>query len=94
MRGCLQGCAHCKALMRAYKASDLDKDSYVNKREFPVLLRTEADAVATCAASDLWEWREIAKPSSPEPIHRRNVIYFNKVWTAPSSDPVHENSKK
>lgn len=27
------------ALMRAYKSSDLDKDSYVNKREFPVLLR-------------------------------------------------------
>lgn len=25
--------------MRAYKSSDLDKDSYVNKREFPVLLR-------------------------------------------------------
>lgn len=38
---------HCKALMRAYKASDLDKDSYVNKREFPTLLRTEA---AVCAA--------------------------------------------
>ena len=27
------------ALMRAYKSSDLDHDSYVNKREFPVLLR-------------------------------------------------------
>ena len=40
--------ANCEALMRAYKSSDLDKDSYVSKREFPVLLRTERLLVGIC----------------------------------------------
>ena len=78
--------------MRAYKACDLNqalsarsrrhvarawsrKDSWVNKREFAVLLRLQ-----------LWQLGFKHCGASPAVACRRDLIYFNKVWSAGPSE--------